>query len=317
VQSAGTISHLPLSNAYASGTTTVNESQTVPEDQRSFEAERRWVSPQYFQTMGVSLLRGRFFADADDANAPLVAMVDEEFVRRFWPNEEPLGKRLAISRNADGSVAWREVVGVVAHSKHYNLSTVGREQAYYPYKQQPASTMFLAVRTAVDPMSAVAAVRAQVWAIDPEQPVSDIQTMKQRVGSAVAQPRFNLLLLAGFAAAALALAVVGIYGVISYSVSQRSHEIGVRMALGAETGHVVAMVLRQGFSVVLLGLGIGTIAALGLSRLMTTLLFGVSATDPVTYVLVGLGLAAVGVAACYLPARRATRVEPIHVLTRE
>ncbi len=317
VQSAGTISHLPLSNAYASGTTTVNESQTVPEDQRSFEAERRWVSPQYFQTMGVSLLRGRFFADADNADAPLVAMVDEEFVKRFWPDEEPLGKRLAISRNPDGSRTWREVVGVVAHSKHYNLRAVGREQAYYPYKQQPVATMFLAVRTAVDPMSAMAAVREQVWAIDPDQPVSDIQTMKQRVGSSVAQPRFNLLLLAGFAAAALALAVVGIYGVISYSVSQRSHEIGVRMALGAEAGQVVAMVLRQGFGVVLLGLGIGTVAALGLSRLMTTLLFGVSATDPVTYVLVALGLAGVGVAACYLPARRVTRVEPVHILTSE
>lgn len=316
VEGVGAISHLPLSNAYFSGTTQADESATVPEDERSIEADRRWVSTEYFQTMGVSLLSGRFFTEADNADAPLVAMVDEEFVRRFWPSEEPIGKRVAISWTDDGPI-WREVVGVVGHSKHYTLRTVGREQVYFPYKQQPRSRMFLAVRTGVDPLSLAGAVRTEVWTIDPNQPVADLQTMEQRVGAAVAQPRFNLLLLGGFAVLALTLAAVGIYGVISYSVSQRSHEIGVRMALGAETGHVVAMVLRQGLGVVLLGLGIGTAAALSLSRLMSSLLFDVRATDPVTYLLVVAGLAAVGVAACYLPARRATRVEPVHVLTSE
>jgi predicted permease len=316
VESVGAISHLPLSNAYYSGTTQVDESATLPEDERSIEADRRFVSPEYFQTMGVSLLSGRFFTEADNTDAPLVAMVDEEFVKRFWPTEEPIGKHVAISWT-DAGPAWREVVGVVRHSKHYNLSTVGREQVYFPYKQEPRSRMFLAVRTAVDPLSLAGAVRNEVWTIDPDQPVADVQAMGQRVGAAVAQPRFNLLLLGGFAVLALALAAVGIYGVISYSVSQRSHEIGVRIALGAETGQVVALVLRQGLGVVLVGLGIGTAAALSLSRLMSSLLFDVRATDPVTYVLVVAGLAAVGAAACYLPARRATRVEPVHVLTSE
>jgi putative ABC transport system permease protein len=313
VESAGTISHLPLGNTYHSGTTQVDESETVPEDERFVEADRRWVSTEYFQTMGVTLLSGRLFGEADNVDAPMFAIVDEQFVQRFWPSDEAIGKRVAINWNADGPV-WREVVGVVRHSKHYNLSTVGREQVYFPYRQQPTNSMFLSIRTAMDPLALAPAVRNEIWNIDPDQPIADIQTMEQRIGAAVSQPRFNLLLLSGFAAVALTLAAVGIYGVISYSVSQRSHEM---MALGAETGHVIAMVLRQGFGVVALGLGIGTAAALGLSRLMSSLLFGVSATDPLTYVLVGVGLAGVGVAACYLPARRATRVEPVHVLTSE
>lgn len=321
VSQAGAISHLPLSGSYTSGTTRVNESRTVTPvhgAQHPFiEADRRWVTPEYFETMGVQLLQGRTFNAFDGSAAPLVAMVDEEFVRRFWPTEEPIGKRVAINRNDEGELIWREVIGVVRHSKHYDLSTVGREQVYFPHPQFPVGTMYLAVRTASDPVALTSSIRGEVWALDSDQPVSDVQTMRDRVGSAVAQPRFNLLLLVTFAGIALLLATVGIYGVISYSVGQRTHEIGVRMALGASRQNVRFLVFRQGMLLTLIGVGVGLLAAFGLSRLLTALLYGVSPADPVTYGGVAVLLSAVAAAACLLPAGRATRVEPLAVLRDE
>lgn len=312
VTAAGTISQLPLSGSYQSGTTAAERSETLAPDQRAFEADRRFVSPDYFATMGVALLAGRTFTERDNADAPLVAMVDETFVRRVWPNEDPIGQRVSV-----GSRVWREVVGVVRHSRHYALGSNGREQVYLPYAQMPANTMYLAVRTATDPLALASTVGGEVWAIDRDQPVSDIQTMEMRVAGAVAQPRFNLLLLAAFATVALFLAAVGIYGVISYSVAQRGHEIGVRMALGARGGDVVTLVMRQGLALVGVGLGIGTVAALGLTRLLTSLLYGVGTADPLTYAAVAALLGGAGAAACYLPARRATLVEPVEVLREE
>ncbi len=321
VASAGLISHLPLSGAYASGTTRVNESQTVePEHGDNFasiEADRRWVSPDYFQTMGVSLMRGRTFSPFDGPEASLVAIVDEEFVRRFWPTEQPIGKRVAINRDDDGNLVWREVVGVVRHSKHYNLSSVGREQVYFPYRQMPLTTMYLAIRTSGEPLALARAVRSEVWAIDPDQPVSDVETMGARVSAAVSQPRFNLALLAAFAAIALSLAAVGIYGVIAYSVRQRTHEIGVRMALGATRDAVRGLVFRQGMRLTLIGVATGLVAAIVLTRLLTALLYGVSPADPMTYGVVVLLLATVAAAACVFPASRATRVDPLAVLREE
>ncbi len=317
VTSAGTISHLPLSGAYASGTTVVNQSEAQPEDEWAFEAERRWVSPDYFRTMGVEFVSGRPFTELDNADSRLVAIVDEEFVKRFWPNENPIGKMVAINRDADGEPIWRDVVGVVRHSKHYNLQTVGREQAYYPYKQIPVNTMFLAARTLADPAASAAAIRNEVWTIDPDQPVSQVRTMRELVNSSVSQPRFNLLLFGAFGAIAMLLAAVGIYGVIAYSVSQRSHEIGVRMALGAAAGSVLSLVLRQGLTVAGIGLGIGLLAATGLSRLLSGMLYAVSPVDPITYVAVAIALAAVAAAACSIPALRASRLDPVEVLRRE
>jgi putative ABC transport system permease protein len=320
VSQAGLVSHLPLSGAYASGTTRVERSEAMQPDPgdnfASIEAERRWVSPGYFQSVGVQLLAGRMFTTADNIDAPLVAIVDEEFARRFWPNEDPIGQRVSIDQNADGRI-WREVVGLVRHSRHYDLSTIGREAAYYPYAQFGVNTMFLAARTSTDPASVTNAVRETVWALDPDQPVSDIQTMEDRVGGAVAQPQFNLWLLAGFACIALVLAGIGIYGVIAYSVGQRRHEVGVRMALGADRSAVRSLFLRQGMALVAVGVALGILAALGLSRLLTSLLYEVSPADPVTYMAVALLLSAVAVGACLIPATVATRVEPVAVLREE
>ena len=317
VVAAGTISHLPLSGAYASGTTRVNQSESRPEDEWALEAERRFVSPDYFRAMGVQVVQGRSFDQLDNAEGQPVAIVDERFVQRFWATENPIGKQVSINRDANGNRVWREVVGVVRHSKHYNLSTVGREQAYYPYKQVPSNAMYLAVRTQSDPSSMSATLRNLVWAIDPDQPVSQVRTMDDLVAASVSQPRFNLLLFTAFGAIGLALATVGIYGVISYSVTLRSHEIGVRMALGAAAGSVLTLVLRQGMAVAGVGLALGVGAAIGLSQLATSLLYAVSPVDPVTYAGVVIVLGAVATAACSGPALRASRVDPIEVLRRE
>ncbi len=317
VQIAGAISQLPLSGSYSSGTTGVERSETLPEDQRFWEVDRRQVTPGYFEVMGAPLVSGRFFTDADRDDAPLVAIVDEQFVRRAWPSEDPIGQRISISTDGNGNRIWREVVGVVRHQKHYGLNRVGREQAYFPVAQAPTGTMFLAVRTPSEPLTLASTIRNRIWTIDPDQPVADVQSMEQRVTQSVAAPRFNLLLLTTFAAIALVLAAVGIYGVIAYAVAQRSHEIGVRIALGAESRDVVRMILGQGVGLVVTGLGIGTVAALALTRVMRSLLFEVSATDPLTFLAVGVVLALVGAAASLIPARRATRVEPMNVLTTE
>ena len=317
VQSVGSINNLPLSNSYSSGTTGVEASETLEPNQRAWEVDRRLVSAGYFETMQSQLVAGRLFTDADRAGVSPVAIVDEEFVLRAWPSEDPIGQRVGFDRDAEGNVIWREVVGVIRHQKHYDLNTTGREQAYFPFSQGRVTGMFLAARVAGDPMALAASIRRLVWDIDPEQPIADIATMTSRVGTAVAQPRFNLVLLTAFATVALVLATVGIYGVISYSVAQRGHEIGVRMALGAKSQDVVAMVMKQGVGLLAVGLGIGTVGALGLTRIIQTMLFEVSATDPVTYVVVAALLLVVGMAACLVPARRATRVEAVSVLTTE
>jgi putative ABC transport system permease protein len=317
VVSAGAISQLPLSGSSMSGTTRIEKSETVPEDQRAWEVDRRVASPDYFRAMGVPILRGRAFSEADNNSGQPVAIVDEVFVRHFWPNEDPIGQRIAINRDTDGELLWREVVGVVAHSRHNSVATVGREQAYFPYKQYPYARMYLAVRTAVEPLTLARAVQREVWSLDGNQPVADVQTMEARVTAALAQPRFALLLLSSFAFLAVAMAAVGIYGVISYTVSQRSHEIGIRMAVGADRGKVVSYVLRQGLTVVIAGLIVGAAAALGLTRLLSGLLYEVSASDPLTYAAGVLLLAAVAALACGVPALRAARFHPVEVLRRE
>lgn len=316
VASAGAISQLPLSGGAMSGTTRVEESRTVAPEQRQTEVDRRVVTSEYFRTMGVRLIQGRFFSIADHGEASRVAIVDEEFVRRFWPSEEPIGKRISIDRNDQGRV-WREVVGVVSHSRHNNLSETGREQAYFPLAQFPFNSMYVAVQTATDPLGLVESIRNEVWALDRDLPLSDIETMQARVRSAVAQPRFTLLLLGGFASVALLLSAVGVYGVISYSVNQRSNEIGVRMAMGADSGSVRRLVLRQGLTWVLSGVVLGVVTSLILSRWVSNILYGIAATDPVTYLQVGGLLTVVGVLACYIPATRATRLNPVEALREE
>lgn len=317
VSAAGAISQLPLSGTYSSGTTRVDRSEALPEDQWAVEADRRSVSPDYFRAMGIQVVRGRAFTPADRGDAPLVAIVDERFAQRFWPNEDPVGRHVSIGRSASGPV-WHEVVGVVAHPKHYNLRGEGREQVYFPYRQRAASQMYLAVRTlAGDPVSLVGTVRREVWALDPNQPVDDVQTMTARVDASLSGDRFNLVLLGGFAALALLMAAVGIYGVISYNVTQRSHEFGVRMALGADRSGVLALVLKQGLRQAVVGVALGAAAALALTRLMANLLFEVEPADPVTFVAVASLLVAVAALACGIPALRAARYQPVEVLREE
>jgi len=324
---AGGISALPLSRSGGSGTTLVEHSDSEDvdlfADYKYIEADLRYVTAGYFEAMDVELIAGRFFNDADTAEGLPVAVVDESFARRFWGEAEPLGQRVAVNWQMDDdrhgftSVGWREVVGVVRHARTRSLSADGREQFYAPVAQNPVFGMHLAIRTENEPTALAAAVRSVVSDIDPEQPVSDVATMGDRVATAVATPRFNSLLLGSFAAVAVILAALGIYGVVSFSVGQRTAEIGVRMALGASQQRVRAMVLRQGMLAVVVGLGIGLAAAVGLTRLITTMLYNISPTDPLTYVTVAGVLAAVAAAACLIPATRATRVEPVAALREE
>jgi len=282
------------------------------------------TSPDYLQTVGVRLVKGRFFSERDTQHSPLVAVIDEEFARSHFPNEDPVGKYLEGSK--EFKIPDAQIVGVVSHVKNYGLGAPGPVQAelYYSFNQVPdrflpvlSDRMSLIVRTAADPMSLIPAVRREVQAVEKNQPVYHVKTMEQVIAESIGSQRFSMLLLSLFAVMALLLAAVGIYGVISYSVTQRTHEIGIRMALGAQTGDVLKLVLRQGITVALVGVAIGLVAALALTRLMSSLLFGVSATDPVTFALIALLLTGVALLASYLPARRATKVDPMVALRYE
>ena len=320
VRAAGAVSHLPLGGAYSSGSVFVEE---LPPNSPNFpfgyfESDRRYATSGYFRAMRMNLLKGRLLEESDHAEAPLVAVVDESFARRAWPAEpDPIGKRVGVNLTPDGEPLWRTVVGVVRHVKNYGLDTEGRGQIYFPHAQFPIQTMFVTVRMGGDPVVAQAAVRNQVAALDPSLPLFNVATMEERLAESVAQDRFNMQLLGIFAAVALVLAAVGIYGVMSYSVSQRTHEIGIRMALGAQPADVLKLVVRQGMVLTLIGVAVGLAASFALTRFLSSLLFGVSATDPATFAGVALLLAAVALLACYIPARRATRVDPLVALRYE
>jgi putative ABC transport system permease protein len=330
VESVGAISHLPLSGSYSSGTTGVDNADPEVQIGRfqgiaNIEADRRSVSPEFFTTLGVVLKGGRLFTEADNPDAPPVAIVDESFERRFWPKGSAVGKRFVAQFNAPNDIKWGEIVGVVAHIRHYGIDQVkqyglgqdGREQIYFPYLQQPSNRMYLAIKTAADPIGLTNAVRAEVLSLDPEQPIYQVKTMDQLVTTSLAQRQLNMVLFASFSGIALVLAAVGIYGVMSYSVTQRTHEIGIRMALGARQRNVLGLVVRQGMTLALVGVGVGLGAAIALTRLMSSLLFGVSATDPLTFASISVILTGVALAACFVPARRATRVDPMIALRYE
>ncbi len=330
VQAAGAVSQMPLSDSYSSGTVFVQESSAANlvrlpkfENRPLIEADRRVATPGYFQALQIPLVHGRYLADADSADAPLVAVVDTDFAKRFWPNEDAIGKQVSIDPvpNSDPDhpvLRWRTVVGVVGHVRHYGLDTQGREQAYFPQAQIAYSRdLYLAVRTTVDPSSVTNAIRQQVAAIDSEVPLYNIAAMDELLSHSVAQPRLNLTLLVAFASIALLLAAVGVYGVMAYAVVQRTQELGIRMALGATQGDVLKLVLFEGGRLAAIGLGVGLLASVALTRLMASLLFGVKPTDPVTFALVAAVLACVALIACYIPAQRATKVDPLIALRYE
>jgi putative ABC transport system permease protein len=268
------------------------------------------VSPAYFYTLGIPVLKGRTFTDHDDEQALKVAVVNEALARLLWPREDPIGKRLPLFDNLT-------VVGVVGNTRHEGLSQDTEAEVYVPYLQTPNNSMQLAVRTAAGPDSMVSAVRTAVRDIDPDQPLYHVATLQQVLSESVAPRRFNMLLLGIFAGIALTLATVGIYGVTAFSVTQRTHEIGIRMALGAKRSDVLGMVVRQGLKLALIGVVIGVVGALVLTRFLSSLLFGVKPADPLTFVAVSLILSAAALLACYIPARRAMRVDPMVALRHE
>jgi putative ABC transport system permease protein len=274
------------------------------------------VSPDYFRAFSIPLLGGRYFSAADSANAPLVVLINETMARQFFSGEDPIGKR--VNTGNEQQPTWWQIVGVVGDVKYNGLADEVQPALYQPMLQATSGTVFLSVKTeAADPLSLAAAVRGEIKALDPELPVSQVSTLEQRFATAVSQPRFRTTLIALFAALALVLAVVGIYGVISYSVTQRTHEIGVRLALGAQTGDVLKLVLKQGAVLAVVGVVMGLCGSLALTRLLEELLYNVSTTDPATFIAISLLLTGVALLACYLPARRATRVDPMVALRYE
>jgi putative ABC transport system permease protein len=277
------------------------------------------VLPEYFRTMGIRLIEGRDFNARDDLNARPVAIINETLARRFFPNEDPLGKRIRPDI-AGGPEAppIREIIGVVNDVRYRSLTADVPPEVYMPYPQLSVTTgMWIALRTDVDARGLISAARTEVRALDKELPVFEVKTLDQYVSGAVAPQRFSALLLSLFACLSLLLTAVGLYGVISYSVTQRTHEIGVRRALGAQTHDVLKLVLKQGMKLTLIGVLLGLGGALALTRLLQTLLFGVSVTDPLTFAVIVLLLIAVALLACWVPARRAAKVDPMTALRFE
>jgi putative ABC transport system permease protein len=297
--------------------------QPPPEDGQALSAWMRIISPGYFRTVGISLLRGQAFDRSERHDGPGVAVVNESFVRTFLSADvsDPIGQRLSYptpNRIFPGEAPeeW-EIVGVVSDVRFLGPDKDPEPAFYVPFSQFPSWEMRLLMRTESDPLSLTAAVQEQVWAVDPLQPVWDITTLEQVLSTSVADRRLNLLLMGIFGATALALATVGIYGLLAFSVAQRTHEMGIRIALGARRENVLRLVVGQGMTLVAAGLVVGLFGAFALTRVMASLLFEVSATDPVVFAAVALTLAVVALLACVLPARRATRVDPLVALRAE
>ncbi|MEP7337962.1 MAG: ABC transporter permease [Acidobacteriota bacterium] len=273
----------------------------------------RIVSHEYFRTMGVALRQGRYFTEHDTRGEQETVIVDEAMAERFWPNENPIGKRL----QRGGAGKWQTVVGVINDAKQFSAEKEPPITVYYPYEQYLARNMYLVVRTASDPSAMGTVISRAIQSLDPDLPVFDVKTMDERLADALARRRLSMLLLGGFAGVALILAAIGIYGVMAYSVNQRTHEIGIRMALGAQTRDILRLVVRQALLLVSVGIAVGLAGSLALTRVMASLLYGISATDRLTFVITPLLLAGVALLASYLPARRAAKVDPMIALRYE
>jgi len=278
----------------------------------------RTVSADYFRAMNIPLVQGRAFNERDTENAPLVIIVNQALAARDFPNEDPVGKRINLGNmDPKGQPVWWEIVGVAANVRSLELREEATPEFYLSALQDTFRNMFVVVRTSVEPTSVAASVRRAAAEVDRTAAVSDIKTMEHIVNDAVTQPRFNLFLLGLFSGIALLLSAAGIYGVTAYSVTQRTHEFGIRMALGAQVSDVLKMILRQGMLLIAAGIAVGLVASIALTRLLRTLLFGVTVTDPLTFVAITLLLTLVALLACYIPARRATKVDPLVALRYE
>ena len=313
VQSAAVAGNLPLTYDGDSMAIGVEGLPDPPPDQQP-DVIYRVIGPGYFGTMGIPIVRGRDFTDQDKGDSKDMVVISEKTAQHFWPGEDPIGKRLKPGSSAS-SRPWQEVIGVVKDVRQNDLIAPTKMQMYFNYRQLkniPANA--LVVRTSIEPMSLAGSVRNAIWSVDKDQAVADIDTMDHIVAQAVARQRFSMFLLGFFATVALVLASVGIYGVMSYSVAQRTREIGIRMALGARRGDVLQMTVKEGLKLVGAGMLLGVGAAFILTRVMATLLFGISATDPITFVGISVVLLAVAILASYIPALRATKVDPIIAL---
>jgi len=316
VVSTGATSNIPFSGNWSTSSFNVEGYQRPPNAPLPW-GDMRVVTAGYLPTIRAPLKAGRQFTEADRMGGSPVCIVDEDLVRRFWPNSDPIGKRITFNNLTDSNITWITVVGEVAHTLHAGLDDEHRVQVYFPLAQVGRPFLGVVVRTAGDPLAALGTVHAAVQSVDPDLPLAAVNTMDDLIAQTTGPRRFSLFLLGGFAALAVVLASIGLYGVMSHMVTQRSRELGVRLALGAETGHVLGLVLRQGVALALAGVGIGVVAAFALTRLMRGMLFQVGATDPVTFIAVPLLLVGVAVLASWVPARRATRVDPIETLRAE
>ncbi len=319
VEAASVVTSLPFSGSRGTSTFNIDGRQTESGNEPS--ADRHQVAPGYFTAMGVALLAGRDFTDADDMDHPGVVIINDDAAKRFWPNENPLGKRISIGMGQEvklyGKPVSREIVGVVGNVKHEQLKDDFQPEMYIPAWNLPAQNMMLIIRANAPPESLMNSMRQAVQAIDPDQPIRRAQTLQAAIAKTVAPLRFVTVLLALFAGLALTLAIIGIYGVMSYAVAQRTQEIGIRMALGAQYHDVLKLVMGQGMILTLVGIGLGLVCALVLTRVMASLLFEVKPTDATTFAVVSVSQAIIAMVACYVPARRATKVDPLVALRYE
>jgi putative ABC transport system permease protein len=319
VRSAAAASFLPVSGG--GGIIHFNIYGRPPKTPHEFiAAGYRTVTPDYFETLGAPLLQGRLFTPADTDKSPAVVVINATMARTFFPGESPLGKRMQLGALPDKDVPWMEVVGVVGDLLQ-GLDLAPAAEMYLPYRQAdallPVFQMSVVLRTAADPLTQTAALRSALAEIDPNQPLVKVRSMEENMSASVAQPRFRTWLIGIFAGLALLLAAIGVYGVMSYTVTQRTSEIGIRITLGAQSTDVFRSIVGEGARIALLGVAVGLIAALALTRLLRTFLYGISASDPATFLAVAVLLTLISVAACYFPARRATRVDPIVALRYE
>jgi putative ABC transport system permease protein len=290
----------------------INVEGYTPPPGQELQADVRVASTDYFRAMDIPLLKGRFFDEHDTKDSRQMAIIDEKFAQRFWPHDNPIGKHLWFDPKKPFTIA-----GVVGMVKQYGLDSDAKIAVYFPHLQYPDRGMYLVVRTASDPGGLTGAIVREIHAVDPNAVVYQVRTMHDRLHDSLARQRFSTLMLGGFAAFALLLAAVGVYGVMSYLVSQSTHDIGVRVALGAQPGNILGLVVRQGMELAAIGIAGGLIGALVLTRAMTSLLFGVTATDAVTFSSVALILGVVAFATTVIPARRATNVDPMVALREE
>jgi predicted permease len=314
VRAVAAVSRLPMLGMNLT-TTLFVEGKAVPGVQGP-EVEYRVATHDYFATMGVSLRAGRFYDLHDDPSARTVVVINETMARMYWPGESAVGKRIRLTNNSEQQ-PWITVIGVVADIRHFGLDVAPRPEVYRPYAVNPLGAPVLVIRTDADAASLAQTLAAKVRSIGPDVPTYNVHLMQELVDRTTAQRRFVMLLLAGFAGCALLLAAIGVYGMVSEAVAQRTREIGVRMALGASPRAALALVFRDGAALVGLGILFGTAGALALTRLMTKLLFDVRPLDPLSFAGAAAALAIFAAIACYIPARRATRVDPLVALRAE